>query len=85
MVAMSQTAADGYDISMGRFTVAPASVLEALGKLITHRELDGIQQSVVVGIRLLRTLLAAEIPIGVLTALIGAPFFAVVYRKKGLS
>jgi len=32
-----------------------------------------------------RTLLAAEIPIGVLTALIGAPFFAVVYRRKGLS
>lgn len=31
-----------------------------------------------------RTLLAAEIPIGVLTALIGAPFFAVVYKRKGL-
>lgn len=30
-----------------------------------------------------RTLLAAEIPIGVLTALIGAPFFAVIYKTRG--
>lgn len=30
-----------------------------------------------------RTLIAAEIPIGVLTALIGAPFFAVIYKKRG--
>ena len=53
-----------FSLFMGRFTVAPASVLEALGKLITHRELDGIQQSVVVGIRLPRTLMAMLVGAG---------------------
>jgi iron complex transport system permease protein len=30
-----------------------------------------------------RVITAAEIPIGILTALIGAPFFAVVYKRTG--
>lgn len=53
-----------FSLFMGRFMVAPARVLEALGKLITHRELDGIQQSVVVGIRLPRTLMAMLVGAG---------------------
>ncbi len=32
-----------------------------------------------------RTLIAAELPIGILTALAGAPFFAVIYKKRGMS
>ncbi|WP_313131904.1 iron chelate uptake ABC transporter family permease subunit, partial [Anaerocolumna sp.] len=29
-----------------------------------------------------RNLTAAEIPIGILTALIGAPFFAIIYNRR---
>lgn len=53
-----------FSLFMGRFTVAPASVIGALKKLITGGELDGIQQSVVIGIRLPRTLMAMLVGAG---------------------
>ena len=47
-----------FSLFMGRFTVAPAEVLQALKKVLTGQEAEGIQQSVVIGIRLPRTLMA---------------------------
>lgn len=53
-----------FSLFMGRFTVAPSSVVGALTKLVTGGELDGIQQSVVIGIRLPRTLMAMLVGAG---------------------
>ncbi len=53
-----------FSLFMGRFTVAPAEVLQALKKVLTGQEAEGIQQSVVIGIRLPRTLMAMLVGAG---------------------
>lgn len=53
-----------FSLFMGRYTVAPSDVVQALGKLLTGQEADGIQQSVVIGIRLPRTLMAMLVGAG---------------------